>query len=111
MKFTHVFFGLKIPGDRIERWMRWANFINPAVAAVPVGIRIRMGGAFVEPIRDENRAAWSHGDIARSEPGVMGHQQFAAVTRFECRTPRFEIVPLHAVAQKITGNVFAAELS
>src|ERR1051326_3029677 len=92
------------------RRSRGFHFVNAAVAAVPVGVGVGVGGALVKPIGDINGAVRSQGEVAGSKPGVVGHEQFAAIAGSEGGTPGFEVVPLNGVAEEIAGDVFATKL-
>src|SRR5882762_8780342 len=84
--------------------------INSAVAAVPVGVGIGVSGAFVEPIGDIHRTIRRQREVAGGEPGVVGHEQLAAIAGLEGGAPRFEGVPLDGMTEQIAGDVFAMKL-
>ena len=62
--------------------------VDPAVAAVPVGVGVGVGGALVVPVGDVDGAVGPERHVAGREPGVVGQQQVAAVAGAERRAVR-----------------------
>src|ERR1051325_5796450 len=92
--------GFSVPG---------LNLVNPAVAAVPGVERVDVGGAFVVPIGHVNRAVGTRCQVDRTEPDVVGGQQFAAEMRLETGPVALEHMPIEGVGQQIAGDVNAGE--
>src|SRR5207253_4410075 len=92
-------------GDRSVRAALRGDPIDSAIAAVPVGLRIRMRRAPVEPIGDIDRAVGGHSKISRSKPFVIGLEQIAAMRGGEARAPSIHFMPLHTVPQQIAADI------
>ena len=86
------------------------NAIDPAIRAVPLGVRVGMRHPCIVPIGDITPPRPGRRvSVAGREPGVVGRQKRAAVRRTERRPARRDRVPVHGVAQQIGRNVAAAE--
>src|SRR5262245_44145483 len=68
-----------------------------------------MSGPLVVPVSDIDRSFWSQGHVARSEPGVVRHQQIAGVGGAEGRAPRLDVVPVDIVAEQVSADVFVSK--
>ena len=68
-----------------------------------------MSGAGVVPVGDIERAVGTDRHIGRGEPGIAGHQQFAAMCGADRRAVRADCMPVQAMSEQIAGDVGVAK--